>query len=39
MSELAVLETELEHLLDRGSRLDPTDCSDATICQILCGCP
>lgn len=39
MSELAVLETELEHLLDRSSRLDPTDCSDPAICQILSGCP
>jgi DNA-binding transcriptional MerR regulator len=34
-SELAVLEAELEQLLERGRRLDPADCSDADICHIL----
>lgn len=34
-SELAVLETELEQLLDRSRQLDPADCSDTDICQIL----
>ena len=35
MSELAVLAIELDQLLDRSQRLDPTDCSDADICHIF----
>lgn len=37
MGELAVLEADLKQLLDRSKRLDPADCSDADICQILPG--
>jgi MerR family mercuric resistance operon transcriptional regulator len=33
--ELAVLEAELEGLLERSHRLDPADCTDADICHIL----
>lgn len=33
--ELAALETELEALITRGEELDPADCSDAAICQII----
>lgn len=32
---LAVLETELENVIDRSHRLDPADCTDADICHIL----
>jgi MerR family mercuric resistance operon transcriptional regulator len=32
---LAVLEAELEGLLERSHRLDPADCTDADICHIL----
>jgi len=35
ISELAILATELEQVLDRSQRLDPADCSDADICHIL----
>lgn len=35
LSELTILETELEQLRDRSRRLDPADCSDADICHIL----
>lgn len=34
-SELAVVESELEQLIDRGHELDPAECTDADICQIL----
>jgi DNA-binding transcriptional MerR regulator len=33
--QLAVLEGELEQLVERGRRLDPADCTDADICHIL----
>lgn len=33
--ELAALETELEELMSRSDRLDPSECNDAEICQIL----
>lgn len=33
--ELAVVESELEQLIDRGHRLDPAQCTDADVCQIL----
>jgi MerR family mercuric resistance operon transcriptional regulator len=32
---LAVLETELETIIERSHRLDPADCTDADICHIL----
>ncbi|MDJ0334565.1 hypothetical protein QMG83_04945 [Salinibacterium sp. G-O1] len=35
--ELAALGTELETLIRRSVRLDPAECSDAEICQILSG--
>lgn len=33
--ELAVLESELDHLLDTSRGLDPCDCSEEGICHIL----
>jgi MerR family mercuric resistance operon transcriptional regulator len=33
--DLAVLEVELEGLLERSQRLDPAHCTDAEICHIL----
>ncbi len=33
--ELAVLELELEQLIDRGHGMDPKECTDADICQIF----
>ena len=33
--ELAALATELGRLIDVGRGLDPADCSDADICQII----
>jgi len=39
MKDLAVLETELESLIDRSHRLDPADCTDADICHILSATP
>lgn len=33
--ELAVLETELQDLIARSNQLDPSDCTDAEICQII----
>lgn len=35
IKDLAVLETELESLIDRSHRLNPADCTDADICHIL----
>jgi len=35
ISDLTILETELEDLIERGHRLDPADCTDADICHIL----
>jgi DNA-binding transcriptional MerR regulator len=32
---LAVLEAELEEVIERSHRLDPADCTDADICHIL----
>jgi MerR family mercuric resistance operon transcriptional regulator len=32
---LAVLEAELETIIERSHRLDPADCTDADICHIL----
>ena len=34
-AELAALEQELAHLIERGHDLDPADCSDADVCHIL----
>lgn len=33
--ELAVVESELEQLIDRGHGMDPADCTNADICHIL----
>lgn len=33
--QLAAMETELEALIDRSRRLDPDQCNDGDICQIL----
>ena len=32
---LAVLEAQLEEVIERSHRLDPADCTDADICHIL----
>jgi len=32
---LTVLKLELEGLIERSKRLDPADCTDADVCQIL----
>lgn len=34
-AELAALESELHHLIERGRHLDPADCTDADVCHIL----
>lgn len=33
--DLALLETELDALIERSHRLDPHDCTDADICHII----
>ena len=33
--DLAILEAELEGLIERSYRLDPADCTDADICHII----
>jgi MerR family transcriptional regulator, mercuric resistance operon regulatory protein len=33
--QLARLEGELERLIDESTRMDPTDCADEDICQII----
>lgn len=33
--DLALLETELDALIERSHRLDPDDCTDADICHII----
>ena len=33
--ELALLETELQHLIEASQNLDPADCSAGTVCQII----
>ncbi|MGV8896280.1 MAG: heavy metal-responsive transcriptional regulator [Rhodoglobus sp.] len=33
--ELALLETELERLIEAGTNLDPANCSAGTVCQII----
>ena len=35
ITDLTILETELQALIERSLRLDPADCTDAHICQIL----
>jgi MerR family mercuric resistance operon transcriptional regulator len=35
IKDLAVLEAELEDLLERSHHLDPADCTDADICHIF----
>ena len=35
IKSLAVLEAELEEVIERSHRLDPADCTDADICHIL----
>ncbi len=37
--ELAVLEKELQGLIARSNQLDPSDCTDAKICQIITPAP
>lgn len=34
-AELAVLEQELEQLVERSHHLDPADCTDTDVCHIL----
>jgi MerR family mercuric resistance operon transcriptional regulator len=36
-AELALLEDELEQLIERSHDLDPADCTDTDICHILVG--
>ena len=36
---LAVLEGQLEDLIERSHHLDPADCADADICHILSATP
>lgn len=33
--QLAVLERELEHLVERSRKLDPADCTERDICHVL----
>ena len=33
--DLALLETELQHLINASQNLDPADCSAGTVCQII----
>ena len=33
--ELALLETELQHLIEASRNLDPADCSAGAVCQII----
>lgn len=35
IKDLALLETELEALIERSHRLDPIDCTDADVCNIF----
>lgn len=35
IKNLAALEAELEGVIERSHRLDPTDCTDTDICNIL----
>ncbi len=35
ISDLTILEAELEELIERSQGLDPADCTDAEICHIL----
>jgi len=35
IKSLAVLEAELEEVIERSHRLDPADCTDADICHLL----
>lgn len=35
IKDLALLETELKVLIERSHRLDPDDCTDADVCNIL----
>lgn len=35
IKSLAVLEAELEEVIERSHHLDPADCTDADICHIL----
>lgn len=39
ISDLTVLKHELEGLIERSKRLDPADCTDADVCQILAADP
>lgn len=39
MRELERLTSELEHLLERGQKLDPDDCAGTDICHILTQAP
>jgi DNA-binding transcriptional MerR regulator len=33
--ELALLEVELQHLIEASQNLDPADCTAGTVCQII----
>lgn len=33
--QLALLEAELQHLIDRSRHLDPADCSATDVCQVI----
>lgn len=35
IDDLAAMKRELEKLIERSRRLDPADCTDADVCQIL----
>lgn len=35
IDDLAAMKRELEELIERSQRLDPADCTDADVCQIL----
>lgn len=35
IDDLAAMQRELEALVERSRRLDPADCTDADVCQIL----
>lgn len=39
ISDLSILEAELEALLERSLHLDPADCTGAEICHILSATP
>lgn len=38
-AELAALEQDLAHLIERSHALDPADCADADVCHVLARNP